>query len=155
MDPPVPSTHVQNEVLDANAPNQANGQQLNHPPGTANVVPVPDLNSLPQADLSTLPPLQGLPTDISLLPMMAHDGTLLTDQDLMNMPLMMPMVMDGNGMPNMPQNGITNGTSALIYVWHHTNAYIQMRSPFMIDRFAYGDYRRNRRYATLTCYSSP
>lgn len=53
--------------------------------------------------------------------MMPQDGSLLTDEQLMSMPLMMPMMMDSNGMlnmasmssmsnmPNIPQNGMTKG----------------------------------------------
>lgn len=71
---------------------------------------MPDLNALPQGDLANLT-LQGLPADLNLLPMLPQDGSLLTDEQLMNLPLMMPMMMDNNGMLNMPQNGMTNGTS--------------------------------------------
>lgn len=44
--------------------------------------------------------------------MVGPDGNLLSNEELMNMPLMMPMMMDGSGMlnmPSMPQNNITNG----------------------------------------------
>lgn len=50
-----------------------------------------------------------------MLPMLGPDGNLLTEQELMSMPLMMPMMMDGTGMmnmpsmPSMPQTNITNG----------------------------------------------
>lgn len=74
-------------------------------------IPAPDLNPLPQGDLSNLP-LQPLPADLNLLPMVGADGNLLSSEELMNMPLMMPMMMDGGGMLNMsslPQNNITNG----------------------------------------------
>lgn len=74
-------------------------------------IPAPDLNALPQGDLANLS-LQGLPTDMNLLPMVGPDGNLLSNEEIMNMPLMMPMMMDGSGMlnmPSMPQNNITNG----------------------------------------------
>lgn len=74
-------------------------------------IPAPELNALPQGDLTNLS-LPGLPTDMSLLPMVGPDGNLLSNEELMNMPLMVPMMMDGSGMMNMPsipQNNITNG----------------------------------------------
>lgn len=49
---------------------------------------------------------------MNLLPMVGPDGNLLSNEEIMNMPLMMPMMMDGSGMlnmPSMPQNNITNG----------------------------------------------
>lgn len=48
--------------------------------------------------------------------MMPQDGSLLTDEQLMSMPMMMPMMMDGNTMLNMPQNDITKGTPSPVCV---------------------------------------
>lgn len=79
-------------------------------------IPAPDLNALPQGDLANLS-LQGLPTDMNLLPMVGPDGNLLSNEEIMNMPLMMPMMMDGSGMlnmPSMPQNNITNGMMSCV-----------------------------------------
>lgn len=80
-------------------------------------IPAPDLNALPQGDLANLS-LQGLPTDMNLLPMVGPDGNLLSNEEIMNMPLMMPMMMDGSGMlnmPSMPQNNITNGMLSYLF----------------------------------------
>lgn len=116
MDPSAPIAQTQS---DSNGTGHPSNQQPNHPaapslPATrTHAVPASDLNSLPQADLSNLHPLQGLPADMNLLSMMPQDGTLLTDNELMGMPLMMPMMMDDNSMLNIPQNGITNGMSTL------------------------------------------
>lgn len=54
------------------------------------------------------------------MPLLGPDGNPLSDQDLINLPLMMPMMMDGSGMMNMPimpQNNITNGMPFLPSVW--------------------------------------
>lgn len=52
------------------------------------------------------------------MPLLGPDGNPLSDQDLINLPFMMPMNMDGSGgmmnMPIMPQNMITNGTLFLL-----------------------------------------
>lgn len=113
MDPAAPPAQAQGQTQESNGASHTNN---NHSvPGSGNHhVPAPDLNSLPQADLSSLPPLQGLPADMNMLSMIPQDGTLLTDTELMGMPLMMPMMMDGSNMVNLPpQNGITNGMFAL------------------------------------------
>lgn len=91
------------------------GQQATVATATAQApapIPAPDLNAIPQGDLANLS-LQGLSSDLNLMPMLGPDGNILSDQDLMNMPLMMPMMLDASGMmniPSMPQNNITNGT---------------------------------------------
>lgn len=88
---------------------------------------------------------------------------------LMSMPMMMPMMiggmdgsMDANGllnMPQMPQNGISNGKVSsrlnLEIFQTYMLTHVQMRSRSMTDRFVFGECRRNRRYATRMCCSSP
>lgn len=82
-----------------------------------NPISAPDLNALSQGDLASLS-LQNLPADLNLMPLLGPDGNPLSDQDLINLPFMMPMNMDGSGgmmnMPIMPQNMITNGTLFLL-----------------------------------------
>lgn len=66
--------------------------------------------------------------------MMPQDGSLLTDEQLMSMPMMMPMMMDGNTMLNMPQNDITKGTLSPVCARAQAYKWMQTRSHFMTVR---------------------
>lgn len=165
MDPPAPPPPAARDQEDKGASTQANTQSQAPPnqatgaPHAASVqapasIPVPDLNALPQGDLANLS-LQGLPADLNLLPMLPQDGSLLTDEQLMNMPLMMPMMMDNNGMLNMPQNGMTNGTFLPIAIRTESYIPVQTKSPSMTGKSDSGAYKPNRKFATRMCCSSP
>lgn len=65
---------------------------------------------------------------------MPQDGSLLTNEQLMNMPMMMPMMMDGSAMLNMPQNGITKGMVSDDYRRTKAYKFVQTRSHSMIAR---------------------
>ncbi|PSS00956.1 hypothetical protein BD289DRAFT_450049 [Coniella lustricola] len=113
MDTPAPTAQDQNlkSAASTNFQQTSAANATNTVPQQAQNIPTPDLNAFSQADLANIP-LQGLPTDMGLLPMMPQDGGLLTDEQLMNMPLM-PMMMDGSNMLNIPQAGMTNDEIAL------------------------------------------
>lgn len=66
--------------------------------------------------------------------MMPQDGSLLTDEQLMSMPMMMPMMIDGNTMLNMPQNDITKGTLSPVCTMAQAYTWMQTRSHFMTVR---------------------
>lgn len=146
--------------------------QANQPANTGQAAPAPapapapDANAIPHGDLSNLPMQTGLPADLNSF-MMPQDGSMLGPDALMNMPMMMPMMMggmdgsmDSNGllnMPQMPQNGISNGK--FLHHWNFVEVRmlkrVQMRSRSTTDKFASGACRRNRKYVTRTCCSSP
>lgn len=116
MDPPAATAQGQEDK----ASSQTNPQS-NQPPGTTPAGHAPNANAIPHGDLSNLPLPTQLPADLNSF-MMPQDGSLLGHDALMNMPMMMPMMMggmdgtmDANGMlnmPQMPQNGISNGKVA-------------------------------------------
>lgn len=129
MDPPAPTAQADEKpgTSQASAQQQPNTQSAQPataaetaptaPTQTTSAIPAPDLSALPQGDLANLS-LHGMPADLNLLPMLPQDGSLLSDEQLMNMPLMMPLMMDAGGMlnlPNMPNmaglapNNMTNG----------------------------------------------
>ncbi|KAK7742078.1 E1 ubiquitin-activating protein aos1 [Cytospora paraplurivora] len=96
--------------------------QSNQSASTTQAAPVPDATAIPQGDLSNLSLPAELPADLHSF-MMPHDGSMLSADALMNMPMMMPMTfggmdgsMDAHGllnMPHLPQNGISNDEIAL------------------------------------------
>lgn len=112
-------------------------------------------------DFSNLPMQPGMPTDLNLLSMLPQDGSLLGSEALMNMnmPMLMPgMMLDGsmdaNGMMSMPQNGISNGKPATASSSVSKLTPSQMRSHCMTDKYVYGAWQHNRRFATPTFCSS-
>lgn len=103
-------------------------------------------------------PLQGnLPAHLNLLPLLPQDGGVYSADVLMNMPMMMPMMMDTNGaLPGVPQSSISAGKSCFSPSASRVDSHVcaQTKLPYMIAKSDSGACKLSKRYGTPTCCSS-